>query len=149
MPKSKIHLLGRITLYLRVASRFAKNHKITKQALDTGAAHCIFMAVFGWLLLFQPIPRMVLPPRVLTLSRVVSSRPTRVPAASANSSSPSSPPIPQSGIKACSAASTGLQPRGLYLPHSVVHPATAPQYLSLGKRSPRPHMIRPSPTKTT
>lgn len=89
MPKSKIHLLGRITLYLGVASRFAKNHKIAKHALDTGAAHCTFMAGFGWLLLFQPIPRMVLPPRVLTLSRVVSTRPTRVPAATADSSSPS------------------------------------------------------------
>lgn len=47
MPISKIHLLGRISLYLGVASRSAKNHKIIKHVLDTGAVLCTFMALLG------------------------------------------------------------------------------------------------------
>lgn len=57
--------------YLGVGPRSAKNHTTFEaDVLDTGAVPLpSFKAVLGELLLFQPIPWMVLPPSVRTLAQ--------------------------------------------------------------------------------
>lgn len=126
-----------------------------------------FMAVLGWLLLFQPILRSMMTPRVLTWRSqtppVSHFRSTQAPPpssrlqlspATASSSSPSSSPsggapprIPQPGSRPPQRLPPGFNAAGGTELHSTALPATGAHSFSLWMGSSRPCMIRPSPTK--